>query len=69
MRNVCDSCDFSKDKGEYIYCRKYGVPIWSPRIHCIGWEKDKERRNDVNQIWNPDDEIWQPQDRSGWPQV
>ena len=67
MKNVCDSCKYAKDKGEYIFCVKYGVPIWAERIHCIAWERDTERRNDVNEIWRP--EIWQSQDRGGWPQV
>lgn len=55
MRNVCDSCEYSKNKGEFIYCVKYGVPIWKERVYCISWKQSTERSNDVNKIWTPDE--------------
>ena len=40
MKNVCKSCKFSKDKGEAVYCVKYGIIIYQPRMYCISWERD-----------------------------
>lgn len=50
MKNVCESCEYHKDKVGHIYCVKYGVPIWKERIYCIAWKKSTERREDGNLV-------------------
>lgn len=40
MKDVCKACRYSKDKGGGVYCVKYGIIIYQPRIYCISWERD-----------------------------
>ena len=40
MKNCCDSCKFSKTKGNARYCVKYGITVFSPRVFCIAFERD-----------------------------
>ena len=42
MKNVCDSCKFAKNKGEGVYCVKYGIVIYKERIHCVAWERTEK---------------------------
>ena len=58
MKNVCDTCKYAKNKGEFIFCVKYGVPIWSDRIHCIAWERSEKII-----------EIRQQEDSAGWDHI
>lgn len=55
MKNACDSCKYAKNKGEGVYCVKYGIVIYKERIHCISWERTEK-----------DAEVRKQKDRGGW---
>lgn len=44
MKNVCNTCKYSKNKGEGIYCVKYGIVIYRERMYCIAWERDTDEQ-------------------------
>lgn len=40
MKDVCVACKYAKPKQTGIYCIKYGIIIYQPRIYCVAYERD-----------------------------
>lgn len=46
MKDVCADCKHEKP-GNPHFCKKYGIPIWTPKVYCVS--KEPERGEDVEQ--------------------
>ena len=40
MKDVCADCKHEKP-GNPHFCKKYGIPIWTPKVYCVSKEPER----------------------------
>lgn len=49
MKDVCADCKHEKP-GNPHFCKKYGIPIWTPKVYCVSKEPERGTEDTGNRV-------------------